>query len=137
MVRAEIIGETRALARGPSGMLIASTPASAHCRALASSAVMSLDFGGELHRRHLLPAHSSPRGGTPLGRHRVDQGFLPEEGFTSTRRFPARSGFTARAAIRMCAGVVPQHPPRPGPQFDELPGVLGEIPGSSGTSRAR
>ena len=46
MVRAAIIGEMRALARGPSGMLIASTPASAHFRALSSSAVMSLDFGG-------------------------------------------------------------------------------------------
>jgi hypothetical protein len=46
IVMAAIIGEMRALARGPSGMLIASTPASAHFLTLESIPERSLERGG-------------------------------------------------------------------------------------------
>src|SRR5512134_3146764 len=115
MVRAVIMGETRALARGPSGMLIASTPASAHRRALASSDVMSLDFGG---------TSSTEVAFSPARSFAASRDFLSGgtaytsaswriSGFTSTWRFTPERDFTARAIVRMCAGVVPQHPPTP------------------------
>src|SRR5512139_2558878 len=115
MVRAVIIGETRALARGPSGMLIASTPAAAHWRALASSDVMSLDFGGTSSTDVTFsPARSfAARRDLFSGGTAYTSASCRMRGFTSTWRFTPERVFTARAIVRMWAGVVPQQPPTP------------------------
>src|SRR5512145_3508258 len=106
------MGEILALARGPSGMLMASTPASAQRRTFASISVMSQDRGGTISTDVTFsPAISFP----------ASRDFFPV-GITCTRgswRAYARTftcfltplnDLTARDAMRIWAGVVPQHP---------------------------
>jgi hypothetical protein len=115
IVMAAIIGEMRALARGPSGMLIASTPASANFLTLESIPERSLERGGGISTLVIFSPASILRasfdffsGGTTWTR-------MPccAIGRTSTCRFTPLSDLIARPATRMWDGLVPQQPPTP------------------------
>ncbi len=105
----------RALARGPSGMLIASIPASAHCFTLASIRERSLERGGTISTEVTFSPESILRASRDF--FSVGTTWIRTPcwviGRTSTCFFTPESDLTARLAIRMWAGVVPQQPPTP------------------------
>ena len=131
---AVISGEMRALARGPSGMLIAVDAALAERAALGHGRGEVVAARAAPARRvvthwPLRPAAGPAAISRPAARAAsaaAGLGRLDHRGRSACRP----SGLIARAISRMCSGVVPQQPPTPDtPRLDEPLGVFGQILG--------
>ena len=112
-----------AVARGPSGMLTASTPASAHWRQLSRKLLRAAPVrGGRISTLVTICPAQSFAANLPLSR--VARALAASPGAPELASSAAREAtvtccftplrfFMARAAMRMCCGVVPQQPPTP------------------------